>query len=125
MMNATRRSQLPKHDNEKLCSQCGLIKIFSSNNQKVCNRCREESITYRHLTPTQKQAGYFVTQKDDFVWLFHGQNTDKPRLVKCWLYQLVKIKEVRNVANEDNQLRCNVGQAPRPTVYHLSFPQKG
>jgi len=54
------------------------------------------------LTHQQKQAGYFVSQDEDFVWLWHGRNTDKPRLVKCWLYELVRIKEVRDAADEDN-----------------------
>lgn len=53
------------------------------------------------LTHQQKQAGYFVAQDGDYVYLFHGKNTDKPRLVKCWLYELVKIKDVRDSADED------------------------
>lgn len=55
------------------------------------------------LTHAQKQAGYFVSQDDDFIYLWHSRNRDRdnPTLVAVWLYDLVKVKDVREIAQVD------------------------
>lgn len=52
------------------------------------------------LTDEQKHAGYFVTQDEDCVYLFH-RNTGNPRLVAVFDYEAAKIKEVRDKAEDD------------------------
>lgn len=52
------------------------------------------------LTHQQKQAGYFVTQNDDFVWLFHRRNGN-PNCIAIFLYQDVKLREIREKAEKD------------------------
>ena len=54
------------------------------------------------LTHQQKQAGYFVTQNEDFVWLWHRRN-GYPDCIAIFLFDDVKIKEVREVAERDRQ----------------------
>jgi len=44
-----------------------------------------------------KQAGYFVSQDDDFVWLWKA-NKGKPDIVAIFLYDLATIKEIRETA---------------------------
>ena len=51
------------------------------------------------LTHQQKQAGYFVSQDEDFVWLFRGRNGN-PECIKTWLYEDLTIKTVRDAAQE-------------------------
>lgn len=52
------------------------------------------------LTHQQKQAGYFVSQDEDFVWLWHRRNGN-PVCLRVWLYEDVKIKTVRDAAQTD------------------------
>ena len=51
------------------------------------------------LTHQQKQAGYFVTQDEDFVFLWHGRNGNSS-IIAIFLYADVKIKEVREAADK-------------------------
>ncbi len=52
------------------------------------------------LTHEQKQAGYFVSQTEDFVFLWHRRN-GHPDCIAIFLYDDVKIKQVREAADED------------------------
>lgn len=52
------------------------------------------------LTDQQKQAGYFVSQDDDFVYLYHRANGN-PRCLAVFLYETATIKEVRDEAEVD------------------------
>jgi len=54
------------------------------------------------LTNQQKQAGYFVTQDDDFIYLFHRGNGE-PRIVAIFPYETTTIKEIRDKASEDRE----------------------
>lgn len=51
------------------------------------------------LTHQQKQAGYFVSQDDDFVWLWKA-NGGSPDIVAVFLYETVTIKQVRDAAED-------------------------
>lgn len=46
------------------------------------------------LTHQQKQAGYFVSQDEDFIWLWAGRNTN-PTCIGIFLYQDAKVREIR------------------------------
>lgn len=51
------------------------------------------------LTHNQKQAGYFVTQTEDFVFLWRSRpHTD---CVSVWIYDDCLIRQVRDKAEED------------------------
>jgi len=52
------------------------------------------------LTHQQKQAGYFVTQDEDFIYLFH-RNSGNPRVVGIFLYDNATVKEIRDWAEQD------------------------
>lgn len=54
------------------------------------------------LTHSQKQAGYFVSQDEDFIYLFHRGNGN-PRIVGLFLYETATIKEIRNMAERHRQ----------------------
>lgn len=54
------------------------------------------------LTHEQKQAGYFVTQDQDFVWLWWGKNGHFD-ILQTWLYEDCRIKQVRDFA--ENHMR--------------------
>ena len=56
------------------------------------------------LTDAQKRAGYFVTQDEDFVYLWHRRNGN-PECIKVFLYEDVRLKEIREAA----VLVCNEG----------------
>ncbi len=49
------------------------------------------------LTDTQKRAGYFISQDEDFVWLWHKRNGN-PDIIGVFLYQNATIKQVRDHA---------------------------
>ncbi len=53
------------------------------------------------LTYEQKQAGYFVNQDEDFVWLWRS----RPHVdcVAIFLYDNCTIKQVRESAEKDRQ----------------------
>ena len=57
------------------------------------------------LTHEQKQAGYFVSQNEDFVWLWHGKN-GHPDIIAVWLYDQVRVKEIRDTAEEHLKLHA-------------------
>lgn len=59
------------------------------------------------LTNEQKRVGYFVTQDEDFVFLWHGRDGN-PDIIAVFLYDDVRIKQVREAADEDNNL-CRTG----------------
>ena len=52
------------------------------------------------LTHEQKQAGYFVAQDEDFVYMFH-RDTGTSRLVAVFDYETARIKEVGDSAEAD------------------------
>lgn len=54
------------------------------------------------LTESQKRAGYFITQDEDFVFLWHRRNGN-PDCIAIFLYEDCKIKDVRNAAEADKQ----------------------
>jgi len=54
------------------------------------------------LTHEQKQAGYFVSQDADHVWVWKARN-GKADLVCVFLYETVTIKQVREAAEKDRQ----------------------
>lgn len=54
------------------------------------------------LTHQQKQAGFFITQDADFVYLFYGRN-GKPVCKAVFLYDDVKVKEIRDIAEKYRQ----------------------
>lgn len=56
------------------------------------------------LTHQQKQAGYFVSQDEDFVFLWHRRNGN-PDCIRIFPYEDAKIKEVREAADEDIRLQ--------------------
>lgn len=55
------------------------------------------------LTHQQKQAGYFVSQDEDFIYLFH-RNDGNPRIVAILLYETTKVKEIRDIAQVDMEV---------------------
>lgn len=46
------------------------------------------------LTHQQKQAGYFVSQDDDFIWLWWGRNGN-PNCIGVFIYQDAKVSAIR------------------------------
>jgi len=54
------------------------------------------------LTHQQKQAGYFVSQDEDFIYLFHRANGN-PRIVSIFLYDNATVKGIRDKAEQDKQ----------------------
>ena len=56
------------------------------------------------LTETQKRAGYFVTQDGEFVFLWHRRNGN-PDCLAIFLYDDVKVREIRESADEDIRLQ--------------------
>jgi len=60
------------------------------------------------LTDAQKKAGYFVTQDEDFIWLWRGdkktgEEPHHPMIIAVFLYQDAKVKQIRDTA--ENNLR--------------------
>lgn len=54
------------------------------------------------LTHQQKQAGFFITQDDDFIYLFH-RNGDQPKCLANFIYETVMVKEIRDIAEIHRQ----------------------
>ena len=52
------------------------------------------------LSHAQKQAGYFVSQDEDFVWLWKARN-GRADIKAVFLYETVTIKQVRETAQKD------------------------
>ena len=52
------------------------------------------------LSHNQKQAGYFVAQDDDFIYLFH-RDEGNPRIVSVFLYETATVKQIREKALAD------------------------
>ena len=57
------------------------------------------------LTDTQKRAGYFVTQDEDFIYLWHGdkrtgEEPHDPMIIAVFLYETARVKEIREKAEE-------------------------
>lgn len=46
------------------------------------------------LTHEQKQAGYFVSQDGDFIWLWQGRNRN-PYCIGIFLYLDAKVSQIR------------------------------
>ena len=51
------------------------------------------------LTHAQKQAGFFITQDEDFIYLFH-RNGSQPILMAIFNYETATVKEIRDMAEE-------------------------
>jgi len=47
------------------------------------------------LTDQQKRAGFFVTQDEDFVYVFH-RNSGTPFIIGIFPYETATIKEIRD-----------------------------
>jgi hypothetical protein len=56
------------------------------------------------LTHEQKQAGYFVSQDDDFIYLWHGVNS-KADSVAIFLYETATVREIRGAAERHLNIR--------------------
>jgi hypothetical protein len=54
------------------------------------------------LTDEQKRAGYFITQDEDFIYLFYA-NHGKPEPVAIFLFETATVKEIREAA--ENKLK--------------------
>lgn len=54
------------------------------------------------LTHQQKQAGLFVTQDEDFIWLWHGRD-GSPDIIAVFLYETARVKEIRDMAEKHRQ----------------------
>ncbi len=52
------------------------------------------------LTHQQKQAGYFVSQDLDFIYLWYRRNGN-PDCVAVYLYDDAKVKQIRDDAEKD------------------------
>ncbi len=55
------------------------------------------------LTHTQKQAGYFVAQDDDFIFVFH-HGDGNPIPVAVFSYETATVKEIRD-ATEHHRMK--------------------
>ena len=51
------------------------------------------------LTHDQKQAGYFVSQDEDSIYLFHGRNSEA-KCIAVFDYEFATVKEIRDTAQE-------------------------
>lgn len=51
------------------------------------------------LTHQQKQAGLFVTQDEDFIFLWHRRN-GTPDIIAVFLYESATVKQIRETAEE-------------------------
>lgn len=49
------------------------------------------------LTHQQKQAGYFVSQDEDFIYLYY-RNEGEPSIIAIFLYETATVKEIRDAA---------------------------
>lgn len=52
------------------------------------------------LTHQQKQAGYFVTQDEDFIYLFH-RDDGNPRCITVFMQEYARVKEIRDACYQD------------------------
>lgn len=60
------------------------------------------------LTHQQKQAGYFVGQDEDFIFLWHGNN-GYPDIIAVFFYENATVKQIRDFAQRDLDARQNKG----------------
>ncbi len=51
------------------------------------------------LTAKQKEAGYFVSQDEDFIWVWHGRN-NTPNCVAILSYEFATVRQVREAAQK-------------------------
>lgn len=51
------------------------------------------------LTDAQKRAGCFITQDDDFIFLWHGRN-GHPDVIAIYPYQFARVKQIRDDAEK-------------------------
>ena len=51
------------------------------------------------LTHKQKQAGYFVSQDPDFIWLWYKRNGN-PDIIGVFLYANATVKQIRETAQK-------------------------
>ena len=54
------------------------------------------------LTHQQKQAGYFVSEDEDFIYLWHRRN-GSPEMIATFLYENATVKEIRDTAEKHRQ----------------------
>lgn len=72
------------------------------------NTKRAKVIFIGLLTDQQKQAGYFVSQDEDFIYLFHNDE-GFPRCIGIFPYETATVKEIRDKASEDTTAQREVG----------------
>ena len=46
------------------------------------------------LTDQQKQAGYFVSQDEDFIFLWHGKKSN-PHPIGVFIYKDARVSQIR------------------------------
>ena len=51
------------------------------------------------LTDAQKREGFFVTQDEDFIYVFH-RDSGNPKMIGIFPYETATIKEVRDTTEE-------------------------
>lgn len=58
------------------------------------------------LTHQQKQAGYFVSQDEDFIWIMHGRNSNAVCIAIFLLAdaKVIDIRERTQAHMEDKEL---------------------
>jgi len=59
------------------------------------------------LTDKQKRAGFFVSQDEDFIYLFYADG-NSPRIVAVFPYATAAVREVRETA--ERELRVLSGE---------------
>ena len=62
------------------------------------------------LTHQQKQAGYFVSQDEDFIYLYH-RNNGTPKPIAIFLYDTATVKEIRDTAERNFSPQLNGGES--------------
>ncbi|KKM73566.1 hypothetical protein LCGC14_1409170 [marine sediment metagenome] len=54
------------------------------------------------LTDQQKRAGYFISQTEDFIYLWHRRNGN-PDIIAVFLYENATVKQIRDEAGNHLQ----------------------
>jgi len=58
------------------------------------------------LTDAQKRAGYFVTQDEDFVFVWRSKPHPEP--IAVFLYNTCRIKDCRDAVDRDMEEKCKL-----------------
>lgn len=51
------------------------------------------------LTDQQKRAGFFVSQDEDFIYLFH-RNGGEPQCLSIFIYETATVKTIRDTTEQ-------------------------